>query len=80
MSEPIFLRQSSGLTLEEIVSLTGATQGSPPPPTRRIVNVAPLDRAAPSDLSFLDSRHFAKAATTHAGACLTTALAKELPA
>ena len=81
MSEPIFLRQSSGLTLEEIVSLTGATQGSPPPPTRRIVNVAPLDRAAPSDLSFLDSRHFAKAAAaTHAGACLTTAaLAKELP-
>ena len=81
MSEPIFLRQSSGLTLEEIASLTGATQGSPAPHTRRIVNVAPLDRAAPSDLTFLDSRNFAKAATTtHAGACLTTAaLAKELP-
>jgi UDP-3-O-[3-hydroxymyristoyl] glucosamine N-acyltransferase len=81
MSEPIFLRHSSGLTLEEIASLTGATQGSPAPHTRRIVNVAPLDRAAPSDLTFLDSRNFAKAAAaTHAGACLTTAaLAKELP-
>ena len=80
MNEPIFLRQSSGLTLEEIVALTGATQATPTP-SRRIVNIAPLDRAAPSDLSFLDSRNFAKgAAVTHAGACLTTAaLAKELP-
>jgi len=74
MSEPIFLRQSSGLTLEDIASLTGATLGSPAPHARRIVNVAPLDRAAPSDLAFLDSRNFVKAASaTHAGACLTTA-------
>src|SRR5215470_17419899 len=82
MSEPIFLRQSSGLTLEDIASVTGGTLGTPAPHARRIINVAPLDRAAPSDLSFLDSRNFAKAAAaTHAGACLTTAvLARELPA
>ena len=81
MSEPIFLRHTGGLTLEEIVTLTGAT---PPAPsrTRRIVNVAPLDRASPSDISFLDNKSYvAAAATTHAGACLTTtAFAKELPA
>ncbi len=48
---------------------------------RRIVNVAALDRAAPSDLTFFDNRNFAAAAAaTHACACLTTsALAKALP-
>jgi UDP-3-O-[3-hydroxymyristoyl] glucosamine N-acyltransferase len=82
MSEPTFLRNSRGLTLEEIVALTGATPVSPAPHSRRIVNIAPLDRASPSDLTFFDSRNFASAAAaTYAGACLTTAaLAKELPA
>jgi UDP-3-O-[3-hydroxymyristoyl] glucosamine N-acyltransferase len=82
MSEPLFLRQSRGLTLEEIAALTGAIVVSPAPHSRRIVNIAPLDRAAPSDLTFFDSRNFiSAAAATHAGACLTTAaFAKELPA
>ena len=82
MNEPGFLRHSRGLTLDEIVALTGATYASPPPHSRRIVNVAPLDRAAPCDLAFFDNRTFTSAAAaTHAGACLTTAaLAKDLPA
>ena len=82
MSEPVFLRHTDGLTLDEIVALTGATPPSGAPLTCRIVDVAPLDRAAPADISFLDNRRYAvAAATTHAGACLTTAvLAKELPA
>jgi UDP-3-O-[3-hydroxymyristoyl] glucosamine N-acyltransferase len=82
MSEPAFLRHSRGLTLDEIASLTGATLASPAPHTRRIVNIAPLDRAAPFDITFFDNkRHAAAAATTHAAACLTTAaLAKDLPA
>jgi UDP-3-O-[3-hydroxymyristoyl] glucosamine N-acyltransferase len=81
MSEPVFLRQSAGLTLDEIVALTGATIVSRSKQPGRIVNIAPLDRAGPRDLTFLESRNFAaEAATTHAGACLTTAaLAKELP-
>ena len=81
MSEPLFLRQSRGLTLAEIADLTGATPVLPAPHSRRIVNIAPLDRAAPSDLAFFDSRNFSSAAAvTHAGACLTTpVLAKELP-
>jgi len=81
MNEPIFLRKSTGLTLDEIAELTGATVETPAPHARRIVDIAPLDRAGPFDLTFLESRNFLSAAVmTHAGACLTTpALAKELP-
>jgi UDP-3-O-[3-hydroxymyristoyl] glucosamine N-acyltransferase len=81
MNEPIFLRRSGGLTLDEIASVAGAAIASRSPRTGRIVNIAPLDRAGPGDLTFLESRNFAEAAAaTHAGACLTTAaLAKELP-
>jgi UDP-3-O-[3-hydroxymyristoyl] glucosamine N-acyltransferase len=82
MSEPVFLRHARGLTLAEIAALTGAT---PPPATllaRRIANVAPLERAAPSDITFFDNKIYAAAAgATHAGACFTTAaFAKHLPA
>jgi len=61
--------------------VTGAAIATRSPRTGRILNIAPLDRASPRDLTFLESRNFAAAATTtHAGACLTTAaLAKELP-
>ena len=81
MSEPVFLRHSRGLTLDEIVALTGATVASKPTHTPRIVNVGPLDRASPSDLTFFDNRNYvASAAATHAGVCLTNAaLAKSLP-
>jgi UDP-3-O-[3-hydroxymyristoyl] glucosamine N-acyltransferase len=82
MSESTFLRKSAGLTLKEIAALTDATPVSAVRHSRRIVNIAPLDRASPCDLTFFDSRNFSSAAAaTHAGACLTTAaLAKELPA
>jgi UDP-3-O-[3-hydroxymyristoyl] glucosamine N-acyltransferase len=47
----------------------------------RIVDVAPLDRATPRAISFLDNKNYAAlAGATHAGACFTTAaLAKHLP-
>ena len=81
MSDPVFLRHTSGLTLVEIATLIGAVPAAAPH-TRRIVNIAPLDRASPSDLTFFDNKKYAAtAAATHAGACLTTAsLAKHLPA
>jgi UDP-3-O-[3-hydroxymyristoyl] glucosamine N-acyltransferase len=81
MSDPVFLRHTSGLTLVEIATLIGAVPAAAPY-TRRIVNIAPLDRASPSDLTFFDNKKYAAtAAATHAGACLTTAsLAKHLPA
>jgi UDP-3-O-[3-hydroxymyristoyl] glucosamine N-acyltransferase len=82
MNDPAFLRHSRGLTLEEIVTLTGATLASPAPQSRRVVNIAPLDRASPHDLAFFDNRRFAAAAAnTHAGVCLTkAAFAGDLPA
>jgi UDP-3-O-[3-hydroxymyristoyl] glucosamine N-acyltransferase len=82
MSEPVFQRRARGLTLAEIAALTGATAPPAPLLTRRIANVAPLDLAAPSDLTFFDNKDYATAArATHAGACFTTAaLAKHLPA
>jgi UDP-3-O-[3-hydroxymyristoyl] glucosamine N-acyltransferase len=81
MNEPVFLRHSRGLTLDEIVALTGATLAPSSPRSRRVVNVAPLDRASPRDLAFFDSKKFAPAAAvTHAGVCLTTtALSGGLP-
>ena len=81
MSEPVFLRHSRGLTLDEIANLSGVALTAPPH-SRRIVNIAPLDRATPFDLTFFDNRNYASAAAaTHAGACMTTAaLAKFLPA
>jgi UDP-3-O-[3-hydroxymyristoyl] glucosamine N-acyltransferase len=80
MSEPVFLRHSRGLTLDEIAELCGATLTAPSH-SRRIVDIAPLDRAAPCDLTYLDRKKYAAAAAaTHAGACMTTAaLAKHLP-
>jgi len=81
MTEPLFLRQSQGLTLDEIVALTGATLAAPAPHARRIDNIGPLDRAGPCDIGFLETKFFADAAAiTHAGACFTTpALASTLP-
>jgi UDP-3-O-[3-hydroxymyristoyl] glucosamine N-acyltransferase len=80
MSEPVFQRHTRGLTLAEIAALAGAELPDAVA-ARSISNSASLDRAAPSDLSFLDNARFADAAAqTHAGACLTTAaLAQGLP-
>jgi UDP-3-O-[3-hydroxymyristoyl] glucosamine N-acyltransferase len=59
------------LTTGEIATLTGAKLRDGDPTDRRIRNIAPLDTAGPSDVSFLDSPKFADAlANTRAGACL----------
>ncbi|MDO9413377.1 MAG: UDP-3-O-(3-hydroxymyristoyl)glucosamine N-acyltransferase [Pseudolabrys sp.] len=81
MSEPVFLRETRGLSTDEIVALTGAAAPQGAARARQIVNVAPLDRASPTDIAFFDNKRFtAAAAATHAGVCLTSAvLAKELP-
>jgi UDP-3-O-[3-hydroxymyristoyl] glucosamine N-acyltransferase len=72
MSEPVFLRHSSGLSIDEIVSLTGAVV-APGLGERKVFDIAPLDRASPSDISFFESRNFAAdAAATHAGVCFTS--------
>jgi UDP-3-O-[3-hydroxymyristoyl] glucosamine N-acyltransferase len=68
---PDFVRPNCELTAGEIATLTRAKLHDGDPADRRIRNIAPLDTAGPSDLSFLDnSKYLGDAATTRAGACL----------
>jgi len=73
MNAPFFFKRSGGLSLREIASLVGGEPRQGADLDRRISGIAPLDRAAPSELSFLDGvKYVPQAATTVAGACLTT--------
>ncbi|MBV8840065.1 MAG: UDP-3-O-(3-hydroxymyristoyl)glucosamine N-acyltransferase [Alphaproteobacteria bacterium] len=73
MTEPVFFDATSGLTAQEIAALTGATLPAGASAARRVSGIAPLDRAGPSDLSFLQSpKHEAQFAATDAGICLVT--------
>jgi UDP-3-O-[3-hydroxymyristoyl] glucosamine N-acyltransferase len=66
-----FFASPSGLTVAEIVSLTGAEFSDAASLSRLITDVAPVDLAGPSDLTFVDSNKFADALSrTRAGACL----------
>ena len=71
MTEPIFFERQRGLSLAELVALTGATLRQDVADDRRITGIASLDRAAPRDLAFLDNPRYADdLAVTSAGACL----------
>ncbi|MBX3552478.1 MAG: UDP-3-O-(3-hydroxymyristoyl)glucosamine N-acyltransferase [Pseudolabrys sp.] len=86
MTEPLFLRQSRGLSVAEIAALTGAQlpAGSPQnlPNDRLIRDIATLDQAGPSDITFIDnSKYLGQLAATRAGACLASErFAGEVPA
>jgi UDP-3-O-[3-hydroxymyristoyl] glucosamine N-acyltransferase len=72
MAEPMFFKQSAGLTVGEIVALTGAVPRDSMPLDRHITDVAPPDRAGPDDLIFLDKEKFAPdLVTTQGKVCLT---------
>jgi UDP-3-O-[3-hydroxymyristoyl] glucosamine N-acyltransferase len=72
MSAPLFRQPSRGLTVGEIAALTGAVPQRALDLDRCITGVAPLDRAGPHELGFLDrATHVREAETTDAGACLT---------
>src|ERR1700758_2868905 len=59
------------LTAGAIAALTGAKLRAGDPAERPFRNIAPLDTAGASDLSFLDNSKYVSAlATTRAGACL----------
>ena len=71
MTEAFFFPRPSGLTLREIVELTGAKPQAGVDLDRRITGIAAFDRAGPRDLCFLDSAKFApQASLCEAGACL----------
>src|ERR1700748_1460535 len=66
-----FFERHSGLTIAQIISLTGAGCGKLEQLARQITDVAPIDLAGPGDLTFIESNKYADAlAKTHAGACL----------
>lgn len=69
----MFFKRGAGLTVGEIAGITGAKPRRGTRLDLRITDLAPLDRAGPADLVFLEKQKFAGgAATTAAGACLTT--------
>jgi len=73
MTEPRFFERPKGLSAQDIVALTGAIAHGDTPPERRISGIAPLDRASPSDLAFMQNAKYAEQfAATRAGICLTT--------
>src|ERR1700739_234893 len=69
-----FFDRPSGLTVAEIISLTGAESSGGTRLSHLITDVAPIDLAGPGALTFIESNKYADAlATTHAGACLMSA-------
>ena len=82
MTEPMFIKPSAGLTVGEIVALTGASLRDNGPLDRRITSVALPDRAGPGDLIVFDNvKLAADLAATQAGVCLTSPqLAAHVPA
>jgi len=68
---PDFVKANCELTTGEIATLARAKLREGDPSDRRISNIAPLDAATASDLSFLDnSKYLGELAATRAGACL----------
>jgi UDP-3-O-[3-hydroxymyristoyl] glucosamine N-acyltransferase len=71
MAQRRFFDRPSGLTVAEIISLTGAESCDAARLAHLITDVAPIDLAGPADLTFIESNKYADAlAATHAGACL----------
>jgi UDP-3-O-[3-hydroxymyristoyl] glucosamine N-acyltransferase len=71
MREPLFFKGAKPLTLADIAAMTGAQPASGAPLERTITNIASLDCAGASDLTFLDNpKYLNELAGTRAGACL----------
>jgi UDP-3-O-[3-hydroxymyristoyl] glucosamine N-acyltransferase len=68
-----FFDRPRGLTVAEIISLTGAEPRDRSGLSHLVRDVAPIDLAGPSDLTFIESNKYVDSlAQTHAGVCLTT--------
>jgi UDP-3-O-[3-hydroxymyristoyl] glucosamine N-acyltransferase len=82
MAEPMFFKHTAGLTVGDIVNLTGAVPRGDAPSDRRIANVSSPDRAGPRDLIFVDKPKFAEALElSQADVCLTSErLSAKVPA
>jgi UDP-3-O-[3-hydroxymyristoyl] glucosamine N-acyltransferase len=73
VTEFSFFPVAAGLTVAEIVTLTGAKPCAGADLNRRVTGIAPVDGAEPGDLAFVSDNKFADAlAATKAGAVLTS--------
>ncbi len=64
-------RAERDLTIEQVAALTGAKPRQGDRLDKRVSDIAPLDTATASDISFFDNPKYAEAMKkTHAGACL----------
>jgi len=73
MTSGTFFKQPEGLTLRDIVALTGAAPREGANLDRRVSGIAALERARSADLTFMDSaKYLDRLASTRAGVCLTT--------
>ena len=71
MASRRFFDRPSGLTISEIIALTGAEASANASMSHVITGVAPADLAGPADLAFIDANKFTDALIkTSAGACL----------
>jgi len=71
MTGPQFFKSAKSLTVGEIAAITGARPADGVPLERVITNIAPLDSARPSDLTFFDNaKYLDELVGTRAGACL----------
>src|SRR5258705_9394651 len=71
MTQPLFFKSAKSLTVAEIAAITGAQPADGVPLDRAITNIAPLDFACASDLTFFDNpKYLDQLAGTRAGACL----------
>ena len=70
MADPRFFDRSGPFTLAELAEISGAPLSEGSDPGRVIHDVAPLERAEPDQLSFLDNPKYKPAfQTSRAGAC-----------
>jgi UDP-3-O-[3-hydroxymyristoyl] glucosamine N-acyltransferase len=73
MSQSRFFEAPSGMTVGEIVALTGAQPQAGTDLSHRISNIAPLDGAGAGDVSYIESSKYRDALkSTRAGACFMT--------
>ena len=71
MADPRFFPHAGALSLAEMAARTGAKLANCPDPTVTMDDVAPLDTAGPSHVSFLENRRYLEALIrSGAGACL----------
>src|SRR5687767_3881823 len=71
MTEPFFFKPQAGMTVGAIADMTGAKPRGPLQTDRVIGGLAPLGRAGPHELTFLDNAKYTDGLrTSRAGACL----------